>query len=305
MRSLLQTLAILISITGMASAERLKVVASFLPLYAHAKSIAGERAEVSQLLPAGVGPHDFQFKPSDVKKIAEADLLIVNGLGLEDWLGGIVQQAGNARLVIVDTSKGVNKMASPQVVDMPHEHTAGHTHEHKEEGGANPHIWLDPVIAQIQARTILAALVKADPKNTEFYEKNASNYLRRLEKLNEDFRVQLAGLNPKNLITFHDAFPYLAKRYDLNYLGFIEEFPEKSPSPKTLAALFDVIKKNKVKVIFAEEGYEPKLLRTIAQQSGAIVAALDTLEVGAPTAEAYLMRMEANLAALKKAFGGG
>jgi zinc transport system substrate-binding protein len=287
------------ALTG--QAEKLKVTASFLPLYAHAKSVAGDLAEVSQLLGAGVGPHDFQFKPSDVKKIANTDLLILNGLGLEEWMEGMVAQAKNKNLVIIDTSRGVPLTPGPQelTIGLAHSHEG---HDHGEAGGANPHIWLDPVAAQQQVKSILQGLQKADPKNASGYQTNADRYLAELQKLDAEFAEQLSLLQPKNLITFHEAFPYLAKRYGLNYLGFIEQFPEKAPSPKELSALVDIIKRQKVKVLFAEGGYEPKLLKTIAQQTGAIVAQLDTLEVGAPLATAYLDRMRSNLAALKKAW---
>jgi ABC-type Zn uptake system ZnuABC Zn-binding protein ZnuA len=112
----------------------------------------------------------------------------------------------------------------------------------------------------------------------------------------------LAPLPNKNLVTFHDAFPYLATRYGLNYVGCVSQFPEKDPPPRQLAGLIDRIRVSKAGVIFAETGYAPGLLTEIARQTGTRVSELDTLEIGEGHASAYLDRMRGNLAALKAAF---
>jgi len=292
--------------------KKLRVITTFLPLYAHTQSITGDLADVRLLLGKETGPHNYELKPSDILKMAKADLFIINGLGLEDWLAGLLEKAANPRLVLVDSSSGVTLLDSPNPVELPsiphtaHDHDhPNHVHDQSCQGhgeGRNPHIWLDPVIAQQQVQTITAALCKADPKNAAAYEKNAQAYLAKLKQLDADFAKRLNLLPNKNLITFHDAFPYMAQRYGLNYIGFIEQFPEKDPKPNQLAALVKAIKSNKVKVLFAESGYSPKLLESIAQQSGATVASLNTLEVGEPSADAYLVLMRENLKALETAW---
>ncbi len=279
-------------------AAPLRVVASFLPLYATTKSIVGDRAEVTQLAQAGVGPHEFSPKPSDLKTLAAADLLVVNGVGLEEWLDKTVQEVGSPKLVVVDASFGIAARANPATVAVPD----GAKGDDEGGTGANPHVWLDPVLEKKQAENILAALRKADPANAAYYAANEAAYAAKLDALDADFRALFATLKEKNLLTFHDAFPYFAARYGLNYLGSVEEFPEKAPTPRALAHIVDLIKANHVKVVFAEEGYEPKILRTLAEQTGATVAQLDTLEVGEPDAGAYLTRMRANLDALRKAW---
>jgi zinc/manganese transport system substrate-binding protein len=296
-----------------AEPQKLQVLVSFLPLYAHAKSIAGDLADVRMLLDKNADPHDFEFKPSDVKKVAGADVFITNGVGLEEWLDDLLKNAANSGLRLVDASKGIELLDNPgeffaAAGDEPeHEHEHGHAgdaaaDEHHHHGEKNPHLWLDPVSARAQAENILAALVAADPKNADAYRRNAAAYFAELEKLDRDFRESMGRLTEKNLVTFHDAFPYLAKRYGFNYLGCIEEFPEQDPKPNDLKALVAAIREHRVKVIFAETGYSPKLLEEIARQSGATVAELDTLEIGEPAADAYLERMRANLAALAKAW---
>jgi zinc/manganese transport system substrate-binding protein len=253
------------------------------------------------LLAKDTGPHDFQLTPADVKKLSDADLLIINGVGIEEWIGELIKKSGNKNLVVVDTSKGIKLVESPEEIEIGHDHSHAHAHG----DGANPHIWLDPVIAIKQAANIVAALQKADPANASAYAQNGKVYEAKLSALDSDYRSTLAPLPNKNLVTFHDAFPYLAARYKLNYVGAISEFPEKDPTPKQLAALVDKIRSLKVGVLFAENGYAPGLLKKIAGETGAKVSELDTLEVGQGTPTAYLDRMGANLESLRKAFGKG
>ena len=277
----------------------LLIVTSFLPIQSHTLAIAGQNAEVVQLLGKDAGPHDFQLSPSDVKKLAEADLFIINGAGIEDWLDDLVKKSSNKDLVIVDTSKGVDLVESPEEVAI----AGGHGHHHHQGDGGNPHIWLDPVIAQKQAANIVAALQKADPANAAAYAENGAAYAAELEALDAEYRATLAPLPNKNLVSFHDAFPYLSARYGLNYVGAIAEFPEKDPTPRQLASLVDKIRELQVGVLFAETGYAPGLLEKIAKETGAKVSSLDTLEVGQGGAKAYLERMRKNLSSLQRAFG--
>lgn len=277
----------------------LLIVTSFLPIQSHTLAIAGQNAEVVQLLGKDAGPHDFQLSPSDVKKLAEADLFIINGAGIEDWLDDLVKKSSNKDLVIVDSSKGVDLVESPEEVAI----AGGHGHHHHQGDGGNPHIWLDPVIAQKQAANIVAALQKADPANAAAYAENGAAYAAELEALDAEYRATLAPLPNKNLVSFHDAFPYLSARYGLNYVGAIAEFPEKDPIPRQLASLVDKIRELQVGVLFAETGYAPGLLEKIAKETGAKVSSLDTLEVGQGGAKAYLERMRKNLSSLQRPFG--
>ncbi|MDR2462724.1 MAG: zinc ABC transporter substrate-binding protein [Verrucomicrobiales bacterium] len=283
---------------SLSAAEKLKIVASFLPMYAHTKSIVGELAEVQMLIGSDAEPHDYQFKPSDVKKIAAADLFVINGAGLEEWLGDLLKKAGGKKLRVVDTSAGIELLDNAEAFFTGS--AADEEEEEHEHGEKNPHVWLDPVLARRQVQNILAALTASDPKNAAAYKKNADTYLEKLHELDESFRLALTVKFEKRLVTFHDAFPYLAKRYGFVYLGCITQFPGQDPKPRDLQALVQAINKHGVKVIFAENGYSPKLLEEVARQTGAKAGVLDTLEIGAPSADAYLVRMRKNLAALGK-----
>jgi len=294
---LLTAMTVIVSSCGQPAAPaartgKLRVLTSFLPVQSHTAAIAGDHAEVRQLLSADTGPHDFQLTPADVKQLAEADVFIVNGAGLEEWLEELTATAGRPQLVVVDLSRDLALTGNPAPFA-----AAG-----APEAGKNPHTWLDPVLASQQAATILAALQTADPANAAAYAANAADYARQLDALDVEYRTTLAPLENKNLVTFHDAFPYLASRYGLTYIGCISEFPEKDPPPQQLAALVDAIRDAKVGVLFAESGYAPDLLKEIARQTGARVSQLDTMELGLGHPSAYLERMRGNLAALKAAF---
>ena len=275
-----------------AASGKLRVLTSFLPLQSHTAAIAGGLVSVEQLLTKDAGPHDFQFTPADVRKLAEADLFIVNGQGLEQWLEVLVTKAASPQLVLVDCSATIKPEPNPKPMGSGAIHTAG----------GNPHFWLDPLLAKTQATTILGALQKAAPTHSAAFAENAAAYLKKLDALHEEFRTVLDPLPNKNLVTFHDAFPYLATRYGLNYVGCVAEFPEKDPPPQQLAALIEAIRAAKPGVIFAESGYAPSLLTEIARQTGTRVSQLDTLEIGDGNADAYLKRMRNNLASLHTAF---
>ena len=308
MKRILISAFFIISLSPLAHAEKIKILTTFLPLYAHTKSIAMDLAEVHSLTESGGDPHDFQFKPSDIKKLSEANVIVMNGVGLENWLEKPLSKFKDGKIVI-DSSLGVDLLENPEVIELTaargqEKKTKSHNHDHNHDhcDGKNPHIWLDPINAQIQVKTILKGLIQADPKNKAGYEANAARYLKELQKLDEDFKNQVEVLKNKNLITFHDAFVYLAKRYGFKYIGCIEDFPEKSPSPQVLKSTVDLIRKYQVITVFVEAGYSQRSLQSIARESGAKIATLDTLEVGTSEAEAYVKRMRNNLEALKNAW---
>jgi ABC-type Zn uptake system ZnuABC Zn-binding protein ZnuA len=271
---------------------KLRVLATFLPVHAHAAAIAGDRAIVESLITGDIGAHDFSPKPSDMQRITQADVLVFNGAGMEPWLNDLVREAGSKNLRTVDLSKDTEFLTSPPRFGSP---PAAHPEP-------NPHTWLDPVIAAKQVEILRDALIAADPDGAAIYQDNAAAYLTKLRDLDAEFRRVLDPLPSKKLVTFHDAFPYLARRYGLESIGYISEFPERDPSPAELANLIERIRAAGVKVLFAETGYEPALLQRVASESGARVSSIDTLEVGTPGPDAYIDRMKLNLDALRQAF---
>ena len=240
-------------------------------MYCFTVNIAGDLAEVENLLPPGATPHDFQLSPSDVAKYTDANLLIVNGLGVEPWLNKLTR---HAKKTVITMAGGFSK-------------------------DTNPHIWLDPVLAAHAVTNILRGLQSADPMNAEGYAANAQAYVQKLQALDAEFRAALAPAKGAAIITYHDAFPHFAARYGLRIAGVVEETPEVTPRPRHLGRLRQIAQKQGVKVIFTDAEHPQKLAEQLAVDFGAQIAALYTLENGDLNRTAYEEGMQKNLAILK------
>jgi len=277
--------------------HRLRVVTSFLPLYCFTANIAGDLATVDNLLPPGAEPHDFQFSPREMKQLEAADLVVVNGLGLEAWLTRVMDaQSHSANIVIA--SQGFDAELIPSLPSLNSENSTT-----AKPGGsmpANPHVWLDPQLAEQAVANILLAMQRVDPANASGYATNAAAYIVRMEKLDADLRAGLAPFKGQAIITAHDAFPYFAQHYGLKIAGVIERVPEVEPSPKYLTGLKEAIDTYHVKAIFAEPQSSAKLAAQIGIDYHVAVGQLDTLETGELKPDTYEQGMRANLAALQK-----
>ncbi|HDH05531.1 MAG TPA: zinc ABC transporter substrate-binding protein [Nitrospirae bacterium] len=265
---------------------KLKVLTTIPPLYSFTKNITGDLANVENLLPSGAGPHERSLSPEDVKKVAEARILIINGVNLEAWLQKLTSSVeeiresghtGKEKLIVVDTSIGVGIINN------------------------DPHIWLSPKNAIIQVKNIRDALVKADPGNSELYVKNAAEYIRRLEDLDREIKDEIRTWKSKRFVAFHPAFKYFAKDYGLKQAAVIRETHEIGPSPGHIADVIETIKSNGIKAIFTEPQISHKIVKSIADDLDLEVYSLDTLETGSPYKEWYEDKMRSNLAVLKKA----
>ncbi len=263
---------------------KLKILTTIAPLYCFAKNIAGDLADVENLLPAGAGPHEYSFSPADIKKLKNAHILIRNGANLEAGLDKVIASSmeipainGKGKLVVVDTSSGIQLMNN------------------------DPHIWLSPRNAIIQVRNIRDALAKADPDRSDKYKENAGKYIKRLEKLDRDITDEVKTWGRKEFVAFHSAFLYFTRDYGLKQVAVIQEFPETQPSPKHIVSVIETIKKTGVKAIFSELQTTHKIVESIAGDLNLQVYSLDTLETGEPYPEWYEDKMMANLAVLRKA----
>ncbi|MEW6305792.1 MAG: zinc ABC transporter substrate-binding protein [Verrucomicrobiota bacterium] len=287
--------ALLLAAPGARAAGKIQVLTSFLPVYCFTANVAGDLAHVENLLPAGAGPHDYQFSPRDMSKLKAADLLIINGLGMEEWLGRAMESTGgkNSRMV-VEISAGLKS----ELIRGKHVHEKGGKHDHAQD--YNPHIWLDPVLATHAVTNILKALQKADPANAAGYAANAARYVEQLRQLDADIRAGTTPLKKKPFVALHNAFPYLVKRYDLNLIGVIEEVPEVNPSPRYLKELMGRMRDKKVGVIFVDSTASNKLAVQIASDLKIKTAVLDTLESGPLTPRAYEDGMRKNLSTLRE-----
>ncbi|TXK74688.1 metal ABC transporter substrate-binding protein [Paenibacillus sp. N3.4] len=274
---------------------KLNVVTTFYPMYEFTKQVAGDHADVIALIPPGAEPHDWEPSAKDMKKLKEAKLFVYNGI-VEGWAEKALKSAGNDKRVVVEASKGIELMEG-----LPEEGDQAN----KNEKVLDPHVWLDPVLAQKEVEAIQAGLAQADPDHKDDYRKNADAYIVKLKALDESFKAGLKNVKRKEFVTQHAAFGYLAKDYGLTQVPIAGLSPEEEPAPDKMADIIKFAKENKVKTIFFETLVDPKVANTIAKEIGAKTDVLNPLE-GLTDEDKknkldYLGIMTNNLEALKKA----
>jgi zinc transport system substrate-binding protein len=251
--------------TGIASSapevsHRLPVAASIAPLADFTHQVGGDHVQVITLVPPGASPHTFELSPSQVKQVAGARLLVLNGVGLEYWADKLIHSASNPELMVVDTSQGIEILGGD----------AG-------EPGGNPHIWLDPQNAIMQVRHIQDALIQADLAHAEEYRVNAERYIHELQTLDQEITDEVATWSKRQFIAFHPAWVYFARRYGLEQAAVIQRSPGREPSPAEVAHIIETARRIGAKAIFAEAQFSPEAAQTIAEESGAYVLFLDPL----------------------------
>ncbi|MFC1968023.1 metal ABC transporter substrate-binding protein [Chloroflexota bacterium] len=265
----------------------IKVVASIFPLADFVKNVGGDRVEVATLLRPGDSPHTYEPTPKQAKAIAQAAVFIKNGAGLEFWAEKLVRSAGNPDLLVVDTSQGIAVIA-----------------EGENHNGANPHLWLDPVIAQNQVKNIRDALIQVDPDNRVIYHRNTEAYLAELATLDHEIRGRVSSFQTRKFISYHTAWSYFARRYGLEEVAVIEESEGEELSPAHLQSVIHKARELKVKAIFVGRQSGPnavKAVQTIAQEAGGEVILLDPLGYARDTdRDDYLKLMRYNLSQMAK-----
>jgi zinc transport system substrate-binding protein len=265
-------------------------VTTIFPLADFVKNVAGDKVDVVTLLRAGDSPHTYEPSSRDMKAVARATILVVNGAGLDFWVERL-KAAASDNLVVVDTSAALAE-----------EGLLLSGGDHDDEGGVNPHYWLDPVLAQKQVETIASALAAADPDNRDFYLENTADYVSQLHSLDEEIKGVTQSFSSREFITFHPAWTYFAKRYELVEAAVIEEAPGKEPTSKEQMWIIDLVKELNVKAIFAEPQFSTKAADTIADGSGAKVLLLDP--IGGPKSagkDNYIALMRYNVGQMAEA----
>jgi len=256
--------------------KKLRVLATFGPIYSLTANIVGEAAEIEQFLPPGGDPHHFALAPSDLKRLARADVIVENGLRLEEWVSGALRHSPAIRIT---ASRGIRT----------------------DDG--NPHVWLDPILAIKQVENIAEGLAKADPANAALYQRNATLYIRRLRKLDEEIRAVTDRLRDKRLMTAHSAFHYFAKRYGFKVVGVFHDTPGQEPGPRQLRRLRETIREENVRVLFAEPGHSPRTLVALSRELKVPVVEIDPMERNKPSADLYERVTLSNLRKLREALG--
>ena len=272
------------SVTGFAEKRQLKVLVSFYPLYEFTKIIGSERIDVSTIIPSGMEPHDWEPTIQDLQKMQNADMIVINGAGLEPWIAKLISV--NPDILILDTSDGIPLIEK----DKP-------MFNNKIQN--DPHIWLDPVLAKKQIKNIANGLIKIDPQNTDYYQENANTYNDKLILLDNKIRNELSDCVKKDFLAFHDAFSYFANEYDLNQNTIIGVNPSEEPTAIKLQQIIQKAQDLDIHVIFTEEAVNPRVSEVIADEIGAKVLTLSPIEIYEKNSD-YIKRMEQNLSNLKE-----
>lgn len=287
--------------TSSPAAERIPVAASILPLGDFLEKLGGERVEVTVLIPPGASPHVYEPSPAAVAQAARARVLAYVGAGLDPWVERLLAKGKEGARQVVQATAGIPLLAD--VGHHDHDHPPGKASEkgghHHDQG--NPHIWLDPVIAQDICRRLAAALMAADPEHRELYEANLARYLAELEALHQEIAAATATFRIKEFVSFHPAFSYFARRYGLKEVGVIEAAPGREPTPGLLRKLVNNIRKFEVQAVFAEPQLSPRAAEVLAREAGVKVLILDPLGGRPPYGSDYLKLMRHNLAVMQQA----
>ena len=252
------SLILIFSIAGMfacstqsGASGKVAVVTTFYPLGYFAEQVGGDRVAVTDLVQPGVEPHDFDPTPLAVRAIVSAKVFVYNGAGLEGWAQKVLDS---------EKPKGVVVMAS-QGLDL--------MNDEEDPTAQNPHVWLDPVLAQQQVKNIRDGLIKADAEGKATYEANATKLLNKLEALDQQITAGLKTCQTRTFVVSHDATAYFSKRYGLQSLSITGLSPDAEPDPKTLSELSKTMREKKLKYVFTETLVSPALAQTLAKEAGA------------------------------------
>ena len=258
--------------------DRLQIISSFYPLHEFSQIIGQEKVDAILLVPIGVEPHDWEPTIKDVQQMQKSDLIIINGIGFENWVDSL--RENNYQGKIIDTS---DKILVKKLDD----------------NSKDPHIWLNPVTVKTQVQNIANAFSDSDPENQQYYQSNAAKYIEQLDLLDVKIRNELSQCN-NDFIAFHDAFSYFADEYDLNQHTIIS--PNNSHGEATARTLENIISTANtlnIKVIFSEEAVDSKTSEIVANEIGGKVLILSPIEIASDGN--YISKMTENLKNLKVA----
>ena len=270
------------------SENPLTIATSFYPMHIFTLNVAKDIPNVNVVSltePTTGCLHDYAITTDDMKKLNGAQILVINGAGMEPFMDKITEQMPN--LEIIEASQGIPLISGD-----------GHEHEHVDD---NPHVWLSITDAITQVKTIGNQLVLLDPKNASNYRENTQEYIAKLEKLRTKMHQSLDDVQQRNIVTFHEAFPYFAKEFNLTIAGVIEREPGSAPSAKELSETIETVKSLKINALFAEPQYPVTAADSIVKETGAKLYTLDPIVTGPMEADAYINLMESNLLTLKEA----
>lgn len=272
--------------------EKVPVVASIFPVADMVQQVGGPYVDVTFIIPAGASPHTFEPKPSQIEQIAKARVFFMIGAGLEIWAEKFTAAAGKD-LLTVTLSDGVDLIKSTESAhghdgDQP-ESTLRQTKPDYTDSSsviADPHIWLDPVIAQSMVARIVTILCSVDESHADHYRRQGEVYLKSLMRLDQEIRSAVSGFALKKYVAFHAAWDFFARHYGLEPVGIIETAPGRNPTPRRIKQIIADIKKHRIRAVFVEPQLNPKVAEVIAKEANVHVLLLVSHDIGVITSHA-------------------
>jgi ABC-type Zn uptake system ZnuABC Zn-binding protein ZnuA len=283
-----------------ATEKKLKIVTTVAPITSIVENVAGDQAEVAGVIPEGINSHTFEPIPSDSKLLSAADLIIFNGLDLE---------TPTLKLAQANLKQGATIYTLGDKTIKEGEYVFDFSFP-KEQGHPNPHLWLNPEYAMRYTTLVRDELVRLDPKNKNAYEQNAGQLLKKIEVLDQAIKDAIQTIPPDNrrLLTYHDSWPYFARRYGFRVIGAVQPSDFADPSPKEVMRLIDQIRKEKIPAVFGSEVFPSPVLEQIAKEgkSRYIDKLRDDELPGKPgdPQHSYIGMMIDNMAIMFEALGG-
>ncbi len=270
---------------------RIAVVASFYPLAEAVRQVGGDRVEVTDLTPVGGEPHDLELIPRDVDRVEDATLVVLLGGGFQPAVDAAAGRRRGPTLVVLDALAALDAHGRDRVPRLR---------------PGDPHVWLDPVVMQDVVRLVADRLARADPGHASTYREGSATYVRSLAELDARFRSGLARCDRRTIVTSHEAFGYLARRYHLVQRSVVGLVPDQEPDPKTLGRIADLVRREGITTVFTGKLVSPRVAEAVAREAGGVrVEVLDALEALSPgqvrSGADYLSVMTGNLHRLRRA----
>jgi ABC-type Zn uptake system ZnuABC Zn-binding protein ZnuA len=295
-------------VLGVAAAAPVKVVTTIPDLADWVRSVGGTRVEVRSLLRGIENPHTYEPGPDDARLVSQARLLVRVGMGLEEWLDGLVENAGNKKLRMLTVADGIDAIKDEGEAE--HEKQEARSQSAEVHGPApgvhvhhfgNPHIWLDPENAKAACARIAAELGRIDPAGAETFLANAGKYSRRLDSLTRVLQEIVKELPDRRFISYHEAWPHFARRFGFDVVASIEPLPGQEPSAKYLAGLVKRVRQESVRVVVTEPQLPRDLPEALAREAGIRLVTLAPLTGSLPEVATYAGLLEYNVRALVQA----
>lgn len=268
--------------------QKISVVTTFYPLEEFARQVGGNRVTVRSIVPAGAEPHDYEPTPQDILSAYQADVFLLSGAGVDTWAEKIRPELEKRGVTVLQMSDFVSLLPGAE-----------------KENPFDPHFWLDPVLAQKEVEAIHSVFVLRDTDGREIYDQEKDRYIQELKDLDTRYNSAMTACAVNNIITSHQAFSYMAKRYNFEVIPVTGISPEIEPSPRQVADIVRIMRERKIKYVFFETLLSPKMAETIAQETGAQILVFNPLEglteKERQDGENYLTIMNANLENLKTA----